>query len=173
MRTRTPLLALLAGAVLALAPAAEAATPFTAGTGAGHDLAVGDDGKGHVVWRVDAVDDEVRYCRVPAGGTACEHTRVLAFDGAATQSPNNDVQVFWFAPNKVVVLGSCTQCPFADQQTIRFTSTNNGDTFDGGTQVGTLQLERPGLVHQRQRRGALGVGVESSRARTTRRRPRR
>ena len=130
----------MAGAVLALAPAAEAATPFTAGTGAGHDLAVGSDGKGHVAWIEDLADDQVRYCRVPAGGTACEATRVLAFTGAATQSPNTDVQVFAPAANKVVVLAYCTQCTFGELRTMRFTSTNNGDSFDGGFQVGDLQL---------------------------------
>jgi len=140
MGTRTPFLALVVCALATLAPAAQAATPFTAGTGSGHDVAVGSDGKGHVAWLVDGVDDEVHYCRVPAGGTACEATRVLAFIGTASQSPSPHVQVFTPAPNKVVVLAACTQCQFSEQKTFRFVSTNNGDSFGAGDQVGTLQL---------------------------------
>jgi hypothetical protein len=51
MRTRTIVLALTsAAALMALAPGANAATPFTAGTGNGQDVAVGSDATGHVVW---------------------------------------------------------------------------------------------------------------------------
>jgi hypothetical protein len=54
MRARTLLLALtIAGALLALAPMSDAATPFTAGVGHGHDVAVAGDGTGHVVWLQD------------------------------------------------------------------------------------------------------------------------
>jgi hypothetical protein len=60
MRTGTPLLALTAiAALLALAPAANAATPFTAGTGSGADVAVGSDGTGHVVWVTNEADDRI------------------------------------------------------------------------------------------------------------------
>ena len=85
MRTRTPLLALTATiALLALAPAASAATPFTAGVGIGHDLAVGSDGTGHVVWLQDEdPSDRLHYCRVPAGGSACDgESTVLDLPGS-------------------------------------------------------------------------------------------
>jgi hypothetical protein len=60
MRARTPLLALtITAALLALAPAATAATPFTAGAGSGQDLAVGSDGTGHVVWVTDEAADRI------------------------------------------------------------------------------------------------------------------
>src|SRR5215210_7778749 len=140
MRTRTPPLVLMAGAVLALAPAVEAATPFTAGTGNGHDVAVGSDGKGHVVWLEEGSPDRVHYCRVPAGATACEIERFLTFPGI---SPNADslsphVQVFAPAPFKVVVLAHCTQCPdgASDHKTFRFIAAapSNGDVFGTGVQ---------------------------------------
>jgi hypothetical protein len=142
MKARTQLLALIAIGVLAtLAQAAQAATPFTAGTGSGHDMAVGSDGTGHVVWLTDEADDRVGYCRLPAGGTACDsESTFLDLPGAASTSPNSQVQVFAPAPSKVVILAPCTQCTGVSQRTFRFISTNNGVSFDLGTQVGSLQL---------------------------------
>ena len=146
MKARTPLLALLAlGALLALAPATQAATPFTAGTGNGHDLAVGSDGTGHVVWNIDEAEDQVGYCRIPAGGTACDsESTLLAFPGASpsASSSGDHAQVFSPAPNKIVILASCIQCPTGDSSnnTYRFVSTNNGADFMDPVQVGDLEL---------------------------------
>src|SRR5215210_2523319 len=141
MGTRT-LLALAGGLLLALAPAADAATPFTVGTGSGHDLAVGSDGKAHVAWVVEGADDRVGYCRIPAGATACEATASLDFAGAASSSPSPHVQVFTPVAGKVVILATCTQCPAGepDYKTIRFVSTTNGNAFGAGVKVGSLQL---------------------------------
>src|SRR5215210_3130801 len=102
MGTRT-LLALAAGLLLALAPAADAATPFTAGTGHGHDLAVGNDGTGHAVWLQDETpSDRVHYCRVPGGGSACDsESTILSFPGSGANA-NGDAQVFTPVANKVV-----------------------------------------------------------------------
>ena len=133
------------GALLALAPAAQAATPFTAGAGSGHDLAVGSDGTGHVVWNIDEAEDRVGYCRVPAGGTACDsESTVLTFPGPSpsASSSGDQAQVFTPAPNKVVILASCIQCPTGDSSnnTYRFISTNNGADFAAPVQVGDLEL---------------------------------
>ena len=142
MGTRTRLLALAAGLLLALAGAADAATPFTAGTGNGHDLAVGADGTGHLVWMTDETNDRVGYCRLPAGGSACDsESTFLSFPGATTASGSGDhAQVFTPAANKVVILASCTQCPGVGNRTYRFISTNNGVDFGAGVQIGTLRL---------------------------------
>ena len=143
MRTRTPLLAVVAGLTLALAPAADAATPFTAGTGDGLDLAVGSDGTGHLAWVVDAADDRISYCRIPAGGGACDsESTFLDFSGLTSSAPSPQVQVFTPAAGKVVILATCTQCPSGDPayKTFRFISTNNGVSFDAGIQVGSIQL---------------------------------
>jgi hypothetical protein len=141
MRTRTPLLALLAGLLLALAPAAGAATPFTAGTGHGHDLAVGADGTGHVVWLQDEdPGDQVHYCRVPAGGSACDaESTTLAFPGpTTTANATGDAQVFTPAADKVVILASCWSCATGGvtDRTFRWISTNNGADFGAPVQVG-------------------------------------
>jgi hypothetical protein len=86
---------------LALAPAAHAATPFTAGTGSGQDVAVGSDGTAHVVWVTEEADNRIGYCRIPAGGTGCDsESTFLDFPGATSDSPSPHAQVFTPADNK-------------------------------------------------------------------------
>lgn len=144
MRTRTPLLALTATiALLALAPAAQAATPFTAGTGGGHDLAVDSDGTGHLVWLTDEAADRIGYCRVPAGGAACDsESTFLTFPAAPTASSSGDhAQVFTPAPGKVVILASCNACGGSGDRTYRFSSPDNGASFPStGVEVGSIEL---------------------------------
>jgi len=143
--TRTFTAALAAATVMALASAAPAlgATPFSAGIGTGHDLAVGSDGTGHVVWiRDDGVEDEVPYCRVPAGGAACDgESTILEFPDTTPSNPDSfgTAHVFAPAPNKVVVVASCTQCGTAGgvtDRTYRWTSVDNGVNFTAGLEVG-------------------------------------
>ena len=143
MRTRTPLAAVIIAALLALAPTATAATPFTAGTGFGHDLAVGSDGTGHVVWLLDEEPtDVVHYCRVPAGGSACDgESTTLTYPGTDTSAiSGGNAQVFTPAPNKVVIVANCWSCGTAPagttDRTFRWVSIDNGVSFDAGTQVG-------------------------------------
>ncbi len=141
MRTRWPLLALtITAALLAVAPAADAATPFTAGVGHGHDLAVDSNGIGHVVWLQDEdPGDRLHYCRVPAGGSVCDsESTVLSFPGpTTTANATGDAQVFTFAPSKVVILASCWSCASGGitDRTFRWISTDNGVSFDTATPV--------------------------------------
>lgn len=83
-------------AALALSAAPSlAATPFTAGTGSGWDLAVGGDGTGHAVMLTDEPGDRVRYCRVPAAGTGCDaESDYFSFPNGATANAGDDAQVF-------------------------------------------------------------------------------
>jgi hypothetical protein len=143
--TRSIAVVLATATVAALAHAAPAlgATPFSAGIGTGHDLAVGSDGTGHVVWiRDDGTEDEVPYCRVPAGGSACDgESTVLEFPETGAPIPDSfgTAHVFAPAPNKVVVVASCTQCGSGGitDRTYRWTSTDNGVTFtDPGVEIG-------------------------------------
>jgi hypothetical protein len=133
---------MIIGALMALAPAAQAATPFTAGAGSGHDLAVGSDGTGHVVWLTDEAADRIGYCRVPAGGTACDsESTFLSFPAAPTASSAGDhAQVFTPAANKVVILASCNACGGTGDRSYRFISTNNGVDFSAAVEVGSLEL---------------------------------
>jgi hypothetical protein len=134
------------GVLMALAPAAGAATPFTAGVGVGHDLAVDADGRGHVVWRQDeSPADRLHYCRVPAGGSACDgESGAISFPDSNLSTGANSIgaaQVFTIAPNKVVIVASCWQCGSADgvpDRTFRWISVNNGATFPVVDEVGDL-----------------------------------
>ena len=145
MRTRTRLLALAAVCSVALfAPMAHAATPFTAGTGYGHDLAVGSDGVGHVVWLEDGSPDRLNYCRVPAGGSACDgESGPISFPDSTPGDGVNSIgaaQVFTPASDKVVIVASCWACGSGGitDRVFRFISVNNGATFPSVTEVGDL-----------------------------------
>ena len=137
-------LATAAAAALACASPALGATPFTAGSGTGHDLAVGLDGTGHVVWVDDnGATDVVRYCRVPAGGSACDAESMPLSSPPASPSADftGNAHVFAFGTS-VVVLASCTQCPTGDisHDVFRWSSPDNGVTFGAATDVGDLSF---------------------------------
>jgi hypothetical protein len=141
MGTRVPLLTLVFCALLALAPAANAATPFTAGTGKGHDLAVDGEGRGHVVWLQDVSGgDQLHYCRVPAGGSACDgESGIFSFPGLDAANTTGDAQVFTPTATKVVIVASCWNCGAGSttDRTYRWVSNNSGVDFgDPPAQVG-------------------------------------
>jgi hypothetical protein len=159
---------LLATSVLYLALAttpAFAATPFSAGTGFGHDLAVGGDGTGHVVFISDNEPaDRVNYCRVPAGGSACDsESTVLDFPGPAPDafSINSEAQIFTPAVNKVVILAPCFGCGIggATDRIWRWISTDNGANF---TQPAVEVGRNMGLIGQSAylNTGEIALGVE-------------
>jgi len=165
MRTRTPLLGLAVCGLLALAPGADAATPFTAGAGYGHDLAVGSDGTGHVVWLQDEEPgDRLHYCRVPAAGSACDgESTPLAFGTGANANAIGDAQVFTPAPDRVVILASCWQCGVGlgvTDRTFRWVSPNNGVTFNGPAEIGQ-NLALNGQAAYRHT-GNLALGTEGA-----------
>jgi hypothetical protein len=133
-----PVRFLLAAVILLTLPAAaKAATPFTAGSGGAPSVAVGSDGTGHVVWITDSTNDQVGYCRISAGAEACNRTELLNF-GASTEAHDaGRAQVFTPAPNRVVVVGGCWNCPDQSKdRTYRWISNDNGESFDVGTEIG-------------------------------------
>jgi hypothetical protein len=146
MVVRRVWLVIAAGAaLLALAGPAAGATPFTAGTGVGHDLATGSDGTGHVVWlQNEDPADRVHYCRAPAGGSACDaESTVLEFPGPTlTANSIGDAQVLTPAAGKVVILGSCWACGAGGvtDRTYRWISTDNGANFSAPAEIGSLAL---------------------------------
>jgi hypothetical protein len=127
-------------AIFTAAPAAaDAATPFTAGTGEEPSVAVGSDGVGHVAWVTDEDNARVGYCRVSPGGTACNSTDLLQF-GVGTTDANGAgrATVYSPAPNKVVVVAGCWNCPTGVQDRVyAWTSTNNGDSFGPPVELGS------------------------------------
>jgi hypothetical protein len=98
---------------------------------------------GHLVWiRADGGEDDVFYCRVPAGGSACDGESIgLEFGDGGAPVPDSfgTAQVFAPAANKVVVVASCTQCGTTGGTTdriYRWLSTNNGVDFSGPFEIG-------------------------------------
>jgi len=121
------------GALALAAPAASAA-PFTAGTGHDAQVAVGPDGTGHVTWLTDeGGDGRLVYCRVPAGGEACERTETLAFPtaGGAAQTVHSTPQVFVPSDERVVLVASCWNCGSGGttNRTYQWTSSDRGSSF--------------------------------------------
>ena len=143
-------LAAFVAALLFVAAPASAATPFTAGSGGEPSVAVGSDGTGHVAWMVSQTADSsagVGDCRVPAGGTACNKSVTLRFPDGLDAHAAGQVKVFAPAPNKVVIVAACWNCPDITNRTYRFESTTNGDSFpDEPVEIGeTLSPEGHGL----------------------------
>jgi hypothetical protein len=120
--------------VAAIAPAANAATPFPAGTGTQPSVAVGSDGVGHVVWETAATDIDIGYCRVPMGATACDKSTTLDLPSGARSSGR--AMVFTPSAGKVVVVGGCHNCPGLPDRLYQWTSNNNGDTFAAPVAIG-------------------------------------
>ncbi|HEY1355647.1 MAG TPA: hypothetical protein VGF09_04965 [Solirubrobacterales bacterium] len=129
---------LIATACLALPTGAQAATPFTAGSGAAPDVAVGSDGSGHIVWETDAANTQVGYCRVGEEATACNRTEILSFPGSTEAQSAGAARVFAPAPGKIVIVAGCWLCPTGTQnRTYRWISSNNGDSFGPAEEIGT------------------------------------
>jgi hypothetical protein len=124
-------------AALALPSVATAATPFTSGSGTGPSVAVGSDGTGHVVWTTATDNDQVGYCRVSAGAQACNRTELLNFSTSTSADQAGRARVFTPAPNRVVIVAGCWDCPDGVQdRTYRWISTNNGTSFGAPVEIG-------------------------------------
>jgi hypothetical protein len=127
---------LTAIACLAAPAAAQAATPFTAGSGASPTVAVGSDGTGHVVWETTEENTRVGYCRVSAGAGACNRTELLGFPGAiAANRSSHKAQVFTPAPNEVVIVAGCWNCTTVNDRIFRWISVNNGTSFAAPVEI--------------------------------------
>lgn len=126
----------LALAALAFPAGAQAGTPFTAGSGAEPSIAVGSDGTGHVVWETTDENAMVGYCRVSAGAGACNRTELLVFPGSLDANRAGRATVYTPAPNKVVIVAGCWNCPTGvEDRTYRWISTNNGQSFGVPSQI--------------------------------------
>lgn len=129
---------LLAAVLLAMPGAAQAATPFTAGSGEEASVAVGSDGTGHVVWVTTSDNDQVGYCRVSAGAETCNRTELLNFAGSLSADNAGRARVFTPTPGKVVIVAGCWDCPSGIQdRTYRWISVDNGATFGTPTEIGS------------------------------------
>ncbi|MCU0313726.1 MAG: hypothetical protein MUC84_06650, partial [Solirubrobacteraceae bacterium] len=132
---------LMVAVALVIVPApARAATPFTVGQGVNPKIAVAPNGTGYVVWgipeRGSGTDAAIGFCRIPAGGTACDRLFTIEYPGTATNdvlSPGN-VTVTAESDTRIRVTGSCWQCLGAGvtEAVVRFVSSNGGSTAPMG-----------------------------------------
>jgi hypothetical protein len=140
----------LAALILPAVDAADAAaaTPFTAGTGTRPAVAIGQDGRGHVVWGTGGANARVGYCRVDPGASACEESRLLTFRDypAVASAGRAEVFISPTEPDEIWVTAGCVQCPSGDttSRTIAWISADGGDSFtpafpiDTGSEVNGL-----------------------------------
>src|SRR5215213_198997 len=134
------ILSLAAGAVLTLAPAANAATPFSVGTGQFPDVAVDTDGTAHVVWEEHnggASGGDIGYCQVPQAMTRCVDGPLRIIDAPA-EGIGRSTYVFVPSPNRVVIVSHRCCSPDA---TIAYVSTNGGISFGSAVTIGNLDAE--------------------------------
>jgi hypothetical protein len=132
--------ALVAGACLAFAPAAGAATPFTIGNGNFPDVSVDSSGTAHIVWEQHdggASGDNIGYCQVPKGNTACAPGRQTSLDSVA-EGIGRSSYVFAPTPERIVIVSHRCCTPDA---TIAYVSSNAGSSFAEGVTIGDLDAE--------------------------------
>ena len=172
MKTRTlTALAAATAATLACAAPAVAATPFSGPTtGSGWDLAVGADGTGHAAWLTEEAGDRVQYCRVPAGGSACDsESALLSFPGGAAAEAGYDAQIFTPAPSKVVMFASCYVCGArrSRRSQLALDLDRQRGQLRGPVEVGSLRLEgQAAYLAGRHRAGRGGFALPGDGRRT-------
>ena len=139
--------------VAAVYPGAVFAAPFTlTDVGGEPQVAVDAAGNGHFVWNegVASGPDVTHYCRVPPGGTSCQASST--FVPTASSPTNNEdfdgPRVFVGGSAVIVMTHRCCGGfpPAGSEATIIYTSTNNGQTFDGGQVVGTADMSGDAIV---------------------------
>jgi hypothetical protein len=139
-------MAVVLGAWLAGATPAGAA-PTQVGTGVDPAVAVDANGMAHVVWNVSRPGgvDELHYCRVPPGATACGDERTFTpFSDQSNYDPDGP-QVM-VGPGGEVVLLTYRVAPF---QSLVYVSHGSGapGSFSGPTPIGNLGPEgRPAVL---------------------------
>lgn len=134
--------------------------PLTIGTGENPSILVDGAGTAHIVWNepVPGQADQLHYCRLPRGATACTASKVLPVDqpDALGNSPetNNDTEGprALTVGNELLVLSNRTPnvvpepgcndpdpsaCPSSDSNDYRFTSEDGGDSFGAPGVIGT------------------------------------
>ena len=123
---------ILVGSILAAAPSALAATPFTVSADGDYPgIAVDAAGRAHVAFNNrTTTPDRAGYCRVPRGATGCSDLKSFGPEGDDPDTLFASAQVFERAGTVDVLSYRC--CGPEQVQVKR--STNGGDTF------GTRQL---------------------------------
>jgi hypothetical protein len=132
----------LGTAILAYAPGAMAATSFQVGTGGKPQVAVDANGTAHVVWQVTVSGadnaDELHYCQVLPGATACTGEKVLV---APLDAIGRATYVFTTSDGRVIVetYRCCNTASTGPRPgNYVFESSDGGQTFSAARQIGNL-----------------------------------
>lgn len=141
----TRCLCLLVALFLVVPASADAARPFSLGSGFSPNVAVANDGTAHFVWYEERGDvDRLRYCQVPRGQTDCEKKQT--FDGTG-DAPYRDHRAFVFVNgSEVLLLASYSRNQPAPHRFdhLAYRSTDGGNSFGSAAPVGDPEREGPG-----------------------------
>jgi hypothetical protein len=101
-------------AALAAGPA-QAANPFTVGTGKAPAIVVTPNGTAHVAWLVEesgATPGKIVWCRIPAGAAACDrlHDVVLPDRPGETERPGAQVVLSADSDTSLDLVAGCYEC---------------------------------------------------------------
>jgi hypothetical protein len=117
-------------------------TSFQVGTGGKPQVAVDASGTAHVVWNVTVsalnAPDELHYCQVPAGATACTGEKVLV---APLDAIGRASYVFTTADGRVIAetYRCCNNASTGPRPgNYVFESSDGGQTFTAARQIGNL-----------------------------------
>lgn len=123
---------------LALPAAAGAAAPLTVGQGHKPGMAIDASGTAYVAWYEDGgAPTALRFCRLPRGAVACEAAQQIAAPNSSLSRPfvtvsGTSVRI---AQYRYPVSGAIQPGVW------EFVSTNRGDSFDGGQQIGHIPFD--------------------------------
>jgi hypothetical protein len=155
---RRSLLIATALAALAMVPAeaqaafgvTPAAKSFQVGTGGKPEVAVDANGTAHVIWQVTVSGadkaDELHYCQVPAGATACSGEKILV---APLDAIGRASYVFTTSDGRVIVetYRCCNNASTGPRPgNYEFESSDGGQTFSQARLIGNLDHQSDAVV---------------------------
>jgi hypothetical protein len=167
--------------VLALAAPARAASPVTIGNGHKPGVAVDAAGTAYIAWYgAEASISSLQFCRLPRGASACERRGAIAAPNTSLSRPFVTVSgsTVRIAQYRYEIPGGVPSRVF------EFTSTNRGDSFDSGHEIGAIPFDEAvqgpgntlsaatnavtdGLFFQNMPLGGGSAGTASARLSTT------
>ena len=130
--------ALLVAALLALVPATASAAPGSLGSGGRPAIAMDGAGTAYVAWIgvQPTGNTTLHFCRLPRGATACANpTTTFTPPGTSITAPFVAVDG---ATVRILSYRYGGDVAPDNSAVFLFESTNGGDTFDAGKQVGTV-----------------------------------
>ncbi len=123
----------------ATVPVALQAQPLVLGAGSRPNLAVTPSGTGYLAWNGSDNPTSLQFCRLPRGASACDIRAAITVPAATTSGSRPFVTVSG-ATVRIVQYRYPTSGSGLPG-VYKFTSTNGGSIFDGGTVIGSVPFE--------------------------------